>query len=293
MILKLDESLYNNYTKLKRQLKNLWNSHGIMFKNSSIETSKDMPGTLIIQGDIFRSTDIIFEEIKEIAENCGYYANAHYMDKSDNIIDVWITPKVDRFSVKQNFFGDQVFYHCSPRYNSRGDEIDLSKSGLRIRSRMTDPDYDIYEGRIYLSRKNSSDIEKIVEMVMCEHHLKYTEICLYAVKVPEGYEIYQDPTVEDAIYVTNNIPAKYIKKLDINDYLSDKFKMTNATRKNDKKSFFEDLDFYNELVMELKDFYDGNIHKIDKIIAYSNYTIQIYYKQQKTPQYVANVLIQD
>lgn len=130
-------------------------------------------------------------------------------------------------------------------------------------------------------------------MVMREHHLKYTEICLYAVKVPEGYEIYQDPTVEDAIYVTNNIPAKYIKKLDINDYLSDKFKMTNATRKNDKKSFFEDLDFYNELVMELKDFYNGNIRKIDEIIAYSNYTIQKYYKQQKTPQYVANVLMQD
>ena len=105
--------------------------------------------------------------------------------------------------------GEQEYYHCSLAKN-------LDTKGIRLRSRMVDNEFDIYEDRIYLCPVAlCSAVEGLVEMVADEHKCGKEDITVYKVTLPRGYPVYQDPTEGRAVYVTNAIPAKYVKKLNI------------------------------------------------------------------------------
>lgn len=93
---------------------------------------------------------------------------------------------------------------------------DLDKKGLRLKSRKVDNDYDVYDDRIYLIPVAlAGDPNEIIDMVASEHNCDKSEVYVYKVTLPKGYEVYQDPTKREAVYVTNAIPPKYITKINL------------------------------------------------------------------------------
>ena len=202
----LNESLYGNRKKLYHMI-----DHELeKFDLSSYDfedSSSDMGEYIIIfRRSIYRY--IKKERLAQIAKSCGYLASWHKAD-------VWLTP--ENFSegdslTKDNFNIDEetglrVAWHVSP-------VKDLDKKGIRCKSREKDPEFDIYHGRIYLMI-SEEDVNHAHEMVGGEHDV--AERYVYRVLIPDGYKVYPDPTTLDGVVITNNIPPKFITKVEEKD----------------------------------------------------------------------------
>ena len=202
----LNESLYGNRKKLYHMI-----DHELeKFDLSSYDfedSSSDMGEYIIIfRRSIYRY--IKKERLAQIAKSCGYLASWHKAD-------VWLTP--ENFSegdslTKDNFNIDEetglrVAWHVSP-------VKDLDKKGIRCKSREKDPEFDIYRGRIYLMI-SEEDVNHAHEMVGGEHDAD--ERYVYRVLIPDGYKVYPDPTTLDGVFITNNIPPKFITKVEEKD----------------------------------------------------------------------------
>jgi len=201
----MNESLYANERKLKKLLTLALGKDVEEF----ITPDKYAPEELIlIRTSILK--EISEEEFKKICEDAGYYCSIHYNDRGEPLKydPIYVTPINQKVPLN---IGEQEYYHCS-------DKNFLDKTGLKIKARPVDNDFDIYkEGRIYLCPTAlAGDPKELVNMVASEHHCDPKDITVYLVKLPKGYPIYQDPTKLEAVYVTNSIPAKYVKKYNQN-----------------------------------------------------------------------------
>ena len=200
----LNESLYANVPKLKKLFNLALDNKNI---NDFIRIDRYAPEELILIAPAILD-ELSQEEIKKICDAAGFYCSIHLNNKGKPLPfdPIYVTPKNQKEPLH---IGEQEYYHCSLAKN-------LDKTGIRIKSRTVDNDYDIYEGRIYLAPiALFGGPEELIDMVAEEHHCKKTDVSVYIVTLPKGYEIYQDPTKLEAIYVTNTIPPKYIKKLNI------------------------------------------------------------------------------
>ena len=196
----INESLYANERKLKKLLTNALGKDVDKF----IAVDRYAPEELIlIRTSILK--EIPEEEFKKICEEAGFYCSIHYNDKGEPLKfdPIYVTPKNQKIPLD---IGEQEYYHCSLKPF-------LDKTGLRIKSRMIDNEFDVYEDRIYLCPiALCGDPKELVDMVASEHHCDPKEVTVYTVTLPKGYPVYQDPTKREAVYVTNSIPTKYIKK---------------------------------------------------------------------------------
>ena len=199
----LNESLYGNRKKLYHMIDHELEKFDL--SSYSFEDSSSDMGEYII---IFRRS--IYRYIKkdrlaQIAKACGYLASWHKAD-------VWLTPEnfsdgdsltKDNFSIDEET-GLRVAWHVSP-------VKDLDKKGIRCKSREKDPEFDIYRGRIYLML-SEEDVNHAHEMVGGEHDADKRYV--YRVLIPDGYKVYPDPTTLDGVFIINNIPPKFITKVE-------------------------------------------------------------------------------
>ena len=203
----LNESLYGNRKKLYHMIDRELEKFDLSsydFEDSSSDMGEYI---IILRRSIYRY--IKKERLAQIAKACGYLASWHKAD-------VWLTP--ENFSdgdslTKDNFNIDEetglrVAWHVSP-------VKDLDKKGIRCKSREKDPEFDIYHGRIYLMM-DENDVKHAHEMVGGEHDAD--ERYVYRVLIPDGYKVYPDPTTLDGVFITNNIPPKFITKVEEKDY---------------------------------------------------------------------------
>ena len=63
---------------------------------------------------------------------------------------------------------------------------------------------------------DENDVDHAHEMVGGEHDAD--ERYVYRVLIPNGYKVYPDPTTLDGVFITNNIPPKFITKVEEKDY---------------------------------------------------------------------------
>ena len=203
----LNESLYGNPKKLYHMIDRELEKFDL--SSYDFEDSSSNMGEYII---IFRRSIYRYikkERLAQIAKACGYLASWHKAD-------VWLTPENFSFNdslTKDNFSIDEktglrVAWHVSP-------VKDLNKKGIRCKSREKDPEFDIYHGRIYLMM-DENDVNHAHEMVGGEHDA--AERYVYRVLIPDGYKVYPDPTTLDGVFITNNIPPKFITKVEEEDY---------------------------------------------------------------------------
>lgn len=199
----LNESLYGNRKKLYHMIDRELEKFDL--SSYDFEDSSSNMGEYII---IFRRSIYRYikkERLAQIAKACGYLASWHKAD-------VWLTPENFSFNdslTKDNFSIDEetglrVAWHVSP-------VKDLDKKGIRCKSRDKDPEFDIYHGRIYLMM-DENDVNHAHEMVGGEHDAD--ERYVYRVLIPDGYKVYPDPTTLDGVFITNNIPPKFITKVE-------------------------------------------------------------------------------
>ena len=198
----LNESLYGNRKKLYHMIDRELEKFDLSsydFEDSSSDMGEHI---IILRRSIYRY--IKKERLAQIAESCGYLASWHKAD-------VWLTPEnfsdgdsltKDNFSIDEET-GLRVAWHVSP-------VKDLDKKGIRCKSREKDPKFDIYHGRIYLMM-DENDVNHAHEMVGGEHDA--AERYVYRVLIPDGYKVYPDPTTLDGVFITNNIPPKFITKV--------------------------------------------------------------------------------
>ena len=59
---------------------------------------------------------------------------------------------------------------------------------------------------------DENDVNHAHEMVGGEHDA--AERYVYRVLIPDGYKVYPDPTTLDGVFITNNIPPKFITKVE-------------------------------------------------------------------------------
>lgn len=200
----LNESIYANVSKLKK-LFNLALDGGNL--DDYLRVDRYAPEELILISPMILD-EITEEEVKKICDSAGFYCSIHHNDKGKPLPfdPIYITPKNQKEPLK---LGNQEYYHCSLAAN-------LDKSGIRLKSRKVDNDYDVYEDRIYLAPVALfGNPQELIDMVASEHNCDKSEICVYKVTLPKGYEVYQDPTKREAVYVTNAIPPKYITKINL------------------------------------------------------------------------------
>ena len=203
----LNESLYGNRKKLYHMIDHELEKFDLSsydFEDSSSDMGEYI---IILRRSIYRY--IKKERLAQIAKSCGYLASWHKAD-------VWLTP--ENFSegdslTKDNLNIDEetglrVAWHVSP-------VKDLDKKGIRCKSREKDPEFDIYRGRIYLMI-SEEDVNHAHEMVGGEHDADKRYV--YRVLIPDGYKVYPDPTTLDGVFITNNIPPKFITKVEEEDY---------------------------------------------------------------------------
>lgn len=201
----LNESIYANVPKLRRLFElALDNGKSI---DDYIRIDKHAPKELILISPMIFD-ELSEEEVKKICDTAGFYCSIHYGAKGRPLPfdPIYITPKNQREPLK---IGNIEYYHCSEAPN-------LDKSGIRLRSRLVDNDFDVYEDRAYLAPVAlAGDVHELIEMVASEHNCDESDVYVYKVTLPKGYEVYQDPTKPNAVYVTNEIPAKYITKINV------------------------------------------------------------------------------
>lgn len=203
----LNESLYGNRKKLYHMIDRELEKFDLSSYDFEDSSSNMGEYIIILRRSIYRY--IKKERLAQIAKSCGYLASWHKAD-------VWLTPENFSFNdslTKDNFSIDEktglrVAWHVSP-------VKDLDKKGIRCKSREKDPEFDIYHGRIYLMM-DENDVNHAHEMVGGEHDAD--ERYVYRVLIPNGYKVYPDPTTLDGVFITNNIPPKFITKVEEKDY---------------------------------------------------------------------------
>lgn len=269
------ESLYGNEAKLTKLIEKI--IAPLKMEKYILSGHCMTSDIIVLKKNIFSETKLTPEQLKQACETAGYYCNIHETQ------DVWITPKVNKQSLPAKIMprnnkinSNYGFFHASAAPN-------LDKTGIRVRSRMEDEFYDIYEGRIYLSMKNEKEILTLVNMVRDEHDLSIDKVSLYEVFIPKNYEVYQDPTVTDAVYVTNSIPAKYIKKLNIREIIGKDIYDRNLEFKN----MIDDMTFVEEVKALLPDFTDE--HFLRQYLK-KKYSIDAMYFRGKSAEDIADVL---
>lgn len=203
----LNESLYGNRKKLYHMIDRELEKFDLSSYDFEDSSSNMGEYIIILRRSIYRY--IKKERLAQIAKACGYLASWHKAD-------VWLTPEnfsdgdsltKDNFSIDEET-GLRVAWHVSP-------VKDLDKKGIRCKSREKDPEFDIYHGRIYLMM-DENDVNHAHEMVGGEHDAD--ERYVYRVLIPDGYKVYPDPTTLDGVFITNNIPPKFITKVEEKDY---------------------------------------------------------------------------
>lgn len=256
----LNESLYGNRQKLYRMLDyelDKFDRSSEAFEDPSTAMSDDI---IILRRSIYRY--IKKERLAQIAKSCGYLASWHKAD-------VWLTPEnySDNDSLhKDNFVIDEetglrVAWHVSPIGN-------LDKKGIRCRSREKDPDFDIYHGRIYLMFEEN-DIGHAYEMVSNEKDNPTGHTYLYKILLPDGYKVYPDPTTKDGVFVTNNIPSKFITKIKDEDGEFD-YEWNDEWLKHGKEEYkfdYEKKDWVKKLIKKAKNTKEINGIKLESTNA--------------------------
>ena len=201
-IYRINESLYASPNKLFRMLSRALGDEDI---SNYIVKDKNAPDELIfIRTSILQKITKI--ELEKICDACGFYYSIHYnkYGKPLPFDPIYITPKTQKEPLH---IGRQEYYHASPCKT-------LDISGIRLRSRAVDNEFDIYYDRIYLVPcALINDTDELISMVADEHGLNPEDIALYKVILPDNYEVYQDPTKRNAVYITNFLPAKYVTKV--------------------------------------------------------------------------------
>ena len=203
----LNESLYGNPKKLYHMIDRELEKFDLSSYDFEDSSSNMGEYIIILRRSIYRY--IKKERLAQIAKACGYLASWHKAD-------VWLPPENFSFNdslTKDNFSIDEetglrVAWHVSP-------VKDLDKKGIRCKSREKDPEFDIYHGRIYLML-DENDVDHAHEMVGGEHDADKRYV--YRVLIPDGYKVYPDPTTLDGVFITNNIPPKFITKVEEEDY---------------------------------------------------------------------------
>jgi hypothetical protein len=158
---------------------------------------------IILNRSILRK--ITKDELQKIVDTCGYQMSVH---STRNGNDIWITPvNTEKIPFNNKYIkkskGHRVLYHCS---HVQG----LEETGIRCKSRLKDKEYDVYKDRIYCV-SSEHDIEYAASMVSNEHKNKSGTVYVYKILVPNGYEIYPDPTSPAAVYLTNNVPPQNVE----------------------------------------------------------------------------------
>lgn len=171
-------------------------------------TIKDSESFRVYKSEKLANDNDFLKALKHACDVCGFYCNFD----APNVIN--ITPK--QMTKQKKREPDKCFYHVSKAAN-------LDKTGIRIKSRLEDDMFDIYEGRIYMAMIKPSGVKDLITMITKEHRMRMSELNIYKVDIPENYELYQDPTLGSAVYVTNSIPAKYITKLDVLDFITPRY----------------------------------------------------------------------
>lgn len=190
---------------------------------------------IVLKATILRK--IKKEELKDIVNKCGYQMSIH-SPKNGN--DIWITPVNTEDLHDDNFImenGYRVLYHVSH-------VPDLDKKGLRCKSRIKDSNFDVYEGRIYCMM-TEDDVEHARTMVTDEHNKHKDVLYTYKILVPKGYKIYPDPTTPDGVYLTNNVPPKFIEKIDDFDNDIDHYFEKEKDRRNELADKIKNIDNIN------------------------------------------------
>lgn len=222
-------------------------------------------------GEKLAYNDDFLKALKHACDVCGFYCNFD----APRVIN--ITPKQMTKQKKRD--PGKCFYHVSKAAN-------LDKTGIRIKSRLEDDMFDIYEGRIYMAMIKPSGVKSLITMITKEHRMRMSELSLYKVDVPANYEIYQDPTLGSAVYVTNSIPAKYVTKLNVLDFMTPRYyKMHDKPLdfKKDKGFHFELSRIFSDYGIRY-DFYEDLIEKeADKI--------QKMYMNDDTPHTIVKKLL--
>lgn len=187
-----------------------------MFDEYLARTSSTYEDTYIFSKDVLEK--IPADEFKKICQTCGFNVSIHEPKDRWDDDEIWVTPNTyhpdervddDSFEIDRKT-GLRILYHLSHIG-------DLDEKGIRCRSREKDNDFDVYDGRIYCIF-DYNDIDRAYSMVTNEHDEDDEHIYCYRVLVPKGYEIYRDPTTEEGVYLTNNVPAKYVTKKYDPDY---------------------------------------------------------------------------
>lgn len=218
----LVESVYGNYRKmwhlLAKELKDYKKQQEADDENwydrEYSDNIKDFIAFESEHSDSFTFSDNILnyiplDRMKELAAQCGYLVNK----PKENAV-VWVT--MDKYEPTWHARGEHLFeidhdtglriaWHVSPIGN-------LDTKGIRVRSRPTDKDFDIYFDRIYLMI-NTDDIKDAAEMVEGEKENPTNHTYLYKILLPRNFKVFPDPTTKEGVFVTNNIPPKYVTKL--------------------------------------------------------------------------------
>lgn len=202
----INESLFANKNKLFKMLQNRLGSEPLTKYLVTYDSLCETDIIVYIRTSILKFISEV--ELKRICNTAGYYCSIHY-DKNGKPLKydpMYITPINQRD--KKEMPTDNVYWHVSMAKN-------LDKTGIRLRSRKVDNEFDIYDDRIYLlPATTDGELKQIIDDIASEHDTVPENIVAYEITLPVGYEIYQDPTKIAAVYVTNAIPAKYVTKLD-------------------------------------------------------------------------------
>ena len=198
----LNESLYANENKLYKLIQ-LRLGKDKKLSDYQVENTDAPSEMLFIRTSILKIIPV--KEFKEICKNAGYYASVHYSPRGVPLPfdPIYITPINQRSTLKMT---NGTYYHCS-----KVKTLDIT--GLRLKSRLVDNDFDIYENRIYLIPEDKCKPDELLEMVADEHGVETSDLSLYKIELPINYDIYQDPTKFDAVYITSSIPAQFVEKI--------------------------------------------------------------------------------
>lgn len=198
----LKESLKPNFLKFERLLSLELEKHGDK-DIFDFELQDEMTGQVRVY-----SSKIIKhlggkQIIIDFCNRCGLQPSFHRSD-------VWITPKdslpkeFDEYDDVEYKGDSVVLWHWSNANN-------LDKIGIRPRSRLKDKEFDVYENRVYCFF-NEESADHFASMMKNEHGVK-KEFYLYRLLIPKSWTFHQDPTVDDAVYLDNKIPPKFIEKI--------------------------------------------------------------------------------
>lgn len=174
------------------------------------ERSNDMPNTIVFRHNIVnrRHSGIGKSDFIRILANCGYQASFHRKYGWYYDTDIWVTPVVDDELIREG----EEYFHVSVSPN-------LCATGIRLRSRLKDNEFDVYTNRIYLGYfyPDREDIDERAYKLMtkCREEHGRKRVYLYKVSLPKCIPVYQDPTLFEGCYITHYVHPSWISRINI------------------------------------------------------------------------------